>query len=241
MPDRSISTNPLGWVQLRLLGGAGRIITTVAVYVVAVPLAMVVIYRFMQDDQGPGWGVGQFAEYALAVMCYIEGFILIVMGSNAIRRAVQRDFTTDMLTSNRQTAMTGVRMAVGYLTGSTAQVLALTGANVLICAGLALVAQKSPLVAIGFLILIGCITFLCWTVALLIALATRGSTSLAGVLIVGIVVARIPVLTFVPGLTLLLGIDLMRAMQQFGGNVVTTNFRTHLCTRKMCPEGSHDS
>jgi len=203
MRSEAIIANPLGWAQVRLLGGWRRIGAITGLYAAAVVLFHVFIYRMM----GTATSLSMFAGSALQVMTFIEALIIFFVGAGAIKKAIQRDFTTEMIASHRMTAMSGYSAVIGYMTGATAQVLMLTLVNWVTCTILAGLAGISTTILAPTLILVvfGTMASMFWTLAVLVGLGTRGTTSVAGVLVLLVIVWNAKVVIAVPGLALLVG------------------------------------
>ncbi|MFQ5428749.1 MAG: hypothetical protein ACE5E1_00440 [Phycisphaerae bacterium] len=209
MANDLITLSPLGWVQVQLLGGVKRVLSICGLYAGAMLLFNVLIYRGIGGASQSGPTLAVFAAGSLVVVVFIEAALLFLLGTGAIKRAVHRDFTTDMITSHRTTAMTGYSAALGYLLGATCTVLALSVVNWLAASVLAALAGY-PLIAPTVLFFVfGCLTSMIWAFALLIALSTRGATSIAGLIILLAFCLPQGVLSAHPGLSLLLGTTLL--------------------------------
>ncbi len=148
----------------------------------------------------------------------VQAFLFYFFGTSAIKKAVQRDFTTDMISSHRMSAMSGYIAAIGYLTGPTAQVMALTAVNWLVCNTLVLILGVGPSnLLIGPTILfmvMSCMALLFWSMAVLVALATRGGTTVIGVVVLIAVLSNSGGLQILPGLRLLIaGTEVIRLGQ----------------------------
>lgn len=205
MSPGTIISNPLGWAQMKLTGGAKRILLICAIYAGALLLFNVLIYRGIPEEVL----LSSFAGGSLVVTIFIEVGLLLLVGVNAIRKAVQRDFTSEMITSHRTTAMTGHTAAFGYLTGAPLTVLCLTVVNWIACTILAGLAGNPIPAATILFVIFACLTALVWTFTLLVALSTRGAVSIGGwVIALSIVLGQVPsgVYLLHPGLSLLLGL-----------------------------------
>jgi hypothetical protein len=202
MTEQPIVANPIGWVQVRLLGGWKRLVGFIAGYAGIVFLLHIFAFRAAGFNAA---SVPQFADVALNIMTFAEAAILLIGGTAAIKKAIHRDFTTDIIGSHRMTMMTGHAAVMGYLTGSTAQVLLITLVNWVICTALALLAgaSGSPLGPSGLLVSLICLAALFWTFAVLAGLSTKGAFSVIGVVVAVSLVLRLPVLEMLPGLALL--------------------------------------
>jgi hypothetical protein len=165
-------------------------------------LVHTLIYRAVKIE---GVSLTTFASGALSFMAFIMALVIFWGGANAIKKAVHRDFTTEMITSHRVSAMTGHTAILGYLTGATAQIWALTLVNWIACTVLAVTAGDPAYAPALLLVVFGCLAVMFWTMGTLLALCTRGSTSIGGILVVVAMVAYSPVASLLPGLSFLIG------------------------------------
>lgn len=212
-------SNPLGWAQIRLQGGWKKILGFAAVYAAAVLVFHVVIYRVMGNIN-----LSVFAGYGLTVMTFAQVLIIFIAGVGSIKKAIHRDFTSEMITSHRMTEMNGYTATIGYLTGATARIWMLVLVNWLASTVLAALASMPILLPTTLLIIFGCLGLMCWTFAILVGLGTRGATSIGGVLILIIVLWQSGAITAIPGLALLVGHTSVWTLQnnlQFGIKDVT--------------------
>jgi len=204
MPAEPIILNPIGWAQLQLYGGWRRQLALCSAYAGAALLICVLVYRAIRNEVD----LPTFAGGAVTVFLVIQTAILFFVGTSAIKRAVQRDFTTDMITSHRLTAMSGHTAVIGYLTGATVQATALCLTNWLICTILALMAKPGPansaFAPTALLIVSSCMALLCWTLSALVALSTRGRMAIIGLLVILGMLTNANVVNLLPGLALVL-------------------------------------
>jgi hypothetical protein len=204
MLTEPVILNPLGWVQSRLVGGPRRIAGIAAVYAAAILGFSVLIYRAAQPDIT----LTTLAQGAMTLIVIAQIGILFLVGTAAIRKAVHRDFTSDMITSHRLTAMSGYAAVIGYLTGATSQVIALTIVNWIAVNIFAFIVGIGPSQALAaptlIFILLAVLALLCWMLAVLVALATRGKMGVNGLLIILGVAANLGAVTVLPGLDLIL-------------------------------------
>jgi len=207
MLRETIVNNPLGWVQLQLLGGWRRVFMIMGVYAAAVLVGHVMIYRATYGYEGD---IAGFCDEAFGFMVFIMALMLVIGGASAIKKAIHRDFTTDMITSHRNTAMGGQLAVFGYLTGATATVFGLTLVNWFTCTILAILSKSSfdcyYLGPILLLVILLAFSALAWTLGVLLGLRTRGGMNVAGlVVVIGIMAATpfLPVIHFHPGFALL--------------------------------------
>ena len=189
MSPGTIISNPLGWAQMKLAGGIKRILLICAIYAGALLLFNILIYRGIPEEVP----LSSFANASMVVTIFIEAGLLLLVGINGIRKAVQRDFTSEMITSHRTTAMTGHTAVFGYLTGAPLTVLCLTVVNWIACTILAGLAGNPIAAASVLFVIFACLTSLLWTFTLLVALSTRGATSIGGWVIgLSIVLTQVP-------------------------------------------------
>jgi hypothetical protein len=165
----------------------------------------ILVYRSIRGQGLAQLPLNTFASGALSLMIFISAGIIFLLGVSVIKRGIQRDFTTDMITSHRTTAMTGNAAVLGYLTGPTAQTLALTLVNWLACTILAVLAGYPVYAPTVVLAVFLCLALMLWTFAILVGLSTRGSTSIAGLVILLAILASTDVVSLLPGLSLLIG------------------------------------
>lgn len=183
--QRELLLNPIAWVQFQLNGGMKRLLGVCGIYVVAFVLLNVFIYRATTTS----WQAAQvsalstFAGNSLAFTLFVSAAMLVVGGAGVINKAVLRDFTSDMITSHRSTAMTGRLAVFGYLTGPTSTMICLTFINWIACTVLAGLAGY-PIVGPSFIFIIfGCMASVAWCAAALSGLCYRGKLSFAVVMV----------------------------------------------------------
>jgi len=199
-----MTSNPIGWVQLQILGGLRKQGLIVAVYTFFAATVLLLFYR-ATSDPSPG-ALQAFASTALVPAAMIQLAILFFGASHAIKKAIQRDFTTNMITSHRNTAVTGASAVWGYLTGAPSQVFLLTLANFLICQVLAVLGspRSSPLVPGVMLIVFACPALMLLTLDIMVALSTRGAMVVTPLFVVLNFFGAMQLLDICPGLALLL-------------------------------------
>lgn len=108
-------------VQYDLLGGHRRLLAIVAVTVTVLGAGIFGAYRLAQ----PG-GFAAPSGFILGFLAVINAIITVLVGCNAVHRAMLRDFESKMLESHRLTPMSNLAVPFGYLFGSTIQVIALS-------------------------------------------------------------------------------------------------------------------
>ena len=205
MASQSFIHNPLGRVQLLLLGGPRGVLFLGTLYAAAVILFLTMVHRLSSDQVT----TARFAAVSMYVILFIiELIVLLLGGTSLISKAVQRDFTSDMITSHRMSAMSGHSAVLGYMTGSPAQVYTLSLVNWIICTFLARLASPgvpSAMLVPSFLfVLFGCTAWMIFTLAVLLAVCTRGSQLTAGLVVVLVMLTNAKAMTYVPGVALLL-------------------------------------
>lgn len=202
MNGYSILSNPIGWAQVRLLGGTPRLLMVSGFYAGLFLFLNVMFYRGLFKPEGVS--LSAFAGGSLFLTLLIQCGLLFLGGPSAIKKAVHRDFTTEMITSHRTTAMTGNTAVLGYLTGPTITVCVLSVINWIACTLLAALAACPIAAPTVIFAVFGCLAAMVWTFAVLVALATRGVVSIVGVLVVvAIATSAQEIFRFFPGLALL--------------------------------------
>jgi hypothetical protein len=120
MSDTLFIPNPLWWVHLRLLGGVRRFMLIGLVYAFGLTGAFMAFRRFFGDIT-----LSSYCDGAIDVLTGVQTIVMILGGCNAVHRAVVRDVSAKMLESHRISPMSGPTIGLGYLFGSTLQVLML--------------------------------------------------------------------------------------------------------------------
>jgi hypothetical protein len=217
MSEQPIIANPIGWGQVRLLGGWKRLWGFVAGYTALWIVALVIIYRALRPEHV---SLSAFADGASKVMMFVQAGVVLLGGLAAIKKAIQRDFTTGMIASHRTASMTGHTAVLGYLTGATVQVLLIALANWAIGTVLALLAgvTTTPFAPSILLAVLGCMAAMFWTLGVLAGLGSRGTAPIAPLIVILWVFASIRVLGLVPGLSLL---AYTGALPSFGAGLPT--------------------
>lgn len=201
----AIAANPICWVSFQLGGGWKRAGIAVGVY-----LAVLVSVTFFFQAQ-PNASAAQIASGWLTFLPFLMGLSLTVIGAGAIRKQIQRDFTSKMIESHRLTPMTGLTAAVGYTIGPNLVLLVFNLA--VFASGLLL----SPLAGkpVGDWLLICGVTLwlslFVWCLSTFFALATAGAFSFLAIVVIGFLAGG--VVFFLPGLAMLLGLYGFLSMQ----------------------------
>ncbi|MEW6249159.1 MAG: hypothetical protein AB1716_00805 [Planctomycetota bacterium] len=191
------------------LGGGVRQNVAVAV---AFVMLVVVITAIARSAAGPqdvrGVDVAMLTIVSIAQL----GFVLLI-APGAIHKAVQRDIQTGLLDSHRLTPLTGLQLALGYLTGPTAQAALLFGTGLLLGGYFVFAyAQYWGIVASAvpawFAGMAGALplAFLVANTVLLTSLLSRGKINLLLFFILFGIVGGWVVIRVVPGLALMFGV-----------------------------------
>jgi hypothetical protein len=197
--------NPIGWAQLKLAGGLQRLLLVGLIYGLAVLTFHLIIYRMSRDEVN----LSRFSTAAGIVMLVVSATTIFILGTSAIKKAIHRDFTSEMIQSHRLTGMSGYTAIFGYLSGPLAQTIVLSFVNWLTCTILSILAGTAPgpsvfTPAIIFIIM-GCFALMCWTATILIALSTRGAVAVTGLFVLLGMAFNSNSLQTVPALSVLFG------------------------------------
>ncbi len=110
-------------VQYRLLGGHTRIWGMCILYTIALIICFLVMCRIMIEESATT--AADVAQVAAYIIVGVQPLFAILGGSNAVYRALLRDYETKMFESHRLTPMTNVSVVLGYTFGPTLQIMAL--------------------------------------------------------------------------------------------------------------------
>lgn len=197
--------DPIGWAQVRLSGGWKRLATATGGYALVSLVVHVLVYRLIREEVT----LPRFADAALNVNLMISAAFIFFVGTGAIKKAIQRDFTSEMIMSHRRTSMSGATACMGYLTGPLAQAMMVTFVNWLICTILARMGStplgQSPVGTIGLFAIMLVMGLNWWTFALLVGLCTRGKVSVAPLIVCVFIATNAKFIYIVPGLAMLFG------------------------------------
>lgn len=201
MADIPMVRNPLGWAQMILLGGWRRVWGVAAIYAAAVLMFSVMIYRAIEIP------MSSFAQGGMSLIILTQSVFYYIVALGQIKKCILRDFTSDMITSHRLSAMSGYTAVLGYMTGPLSQVFAMTVVNWLVCnvfmsmmlpsAGMNM-ASPSVLFAI-----MTCLALPCWSLGVLMGLATRGKSTIIGLLVLIGLAGNSSMIAISPGLSLM--------------------------------------
>lgn len=205
MFDAPLIRNPLGWAQLMLMGGWKRLWAVAGLTAAGIIVCSVMIYRAVNPNLSP------FAQSAVGVLMMIEAVLLFFIASGQIKKALLRDFTTDMITSHRLSAMSGYTAVFGYVTGPITQILTMSAviwvamhvfiSMVTPTAGVEQVSMLAiPSVLYAIML---CAAATLWSLGVLIGLSTRGKAGVLGVVIFLAISNNTSMFKIVPGLYVL--------------------------------------
>lgn len=219
--EASSAFNPIGWVQVRLAGGANRVFAICGLYAGAMLAFNVLIYRSSADYRS----LSQFAAGSLILTLGISGVLLVLVGAGVINKAILRDYTSDMITSHRCSAMSGYTAVLGYLTGPTLAIQCITVVNLIACM---ILAQLTGLRWYAPILIFGafaCGAAVTWTASVLSALSYRGKVAIAGIVAPVTVILVVPplqeMMTAHPGLSLLTNLQLVSRLASAAGSTLT--------------------
>ncbi len=184
---------PMWGVQFALLGGWRRMLMFVFGYAGLLTVAVFAVRRLSSSIPFP-----TVAGWCLTALAGIQIVIVMLGGCNAVYRAALRDFETKMIESHRITPMSSVGVCLGYLFGSTLQILALFATTVAFAAVLSM-AAGSPLASLfqgSFLILSGAISL--WSAVVFAGMRLTKPVNPAPVMI-GLSLFSVPIMLAIPG------------------------------------------
>ncbi len=197
--------DPIGWAQVRLSGGWKRLATATGGYALTLLVVHVLIYRLVRHETT----LARFADAALNVNLMISAAFIFFVGTGAIKKVIQRDFTSEMIASHRRTNMSGATACMGYLTGPLAQTLMVTFVNWLACTILARLGTspvgQSAAGTIGLFAVMLIMGLSWWSFAVLVGLCTRGKVSVAPLIVCVFIATNAKFIYIVPGLAMLFG------------------------------------
>lgn len=200
-PDVPFIRNPLGWAQVNLFGGWKRVWGVAAVYAAAMLTFSVIIFR------ASGVPSSSFAGSAIGIILFIQTVFLYLVACGQIKKCILRDFTTDMITSHRLSAMSGYTAVLGYITGPVSQVLAMTCVNWVACnLFMTMILPARGLAIAGptmLLVVMLCLALTCWSLAVLMGLSTRGKSGIIGIIAMIGIAGNVSVIAIHPGLSLI--------------------------------------
>jgi len=132
------SSNAIGWVQFKLLGGTRNLCVTSVAYAIVV---IAVMFLATQLENPPSFAVlGRGAPVIMSVQL----IVLLLYGTLRVGHAVRLDVNGSMIESHRLMPVSSISAVLGYLFGSTAQAFSLFVINIVLGAACVSVASVSP-------------------------------------------------------------------------------------------------
>jgi len=118
---------PFWRMQYQLLGGRRKVWFLAVIYTAVVIVGAVAFQRIMKKEQ-----LSQVCAWIVNGLMAIQIFLIIVGGSNALHRALLRDYETKMTESHRITPMSNIGVVLGYMVGANLQIFLLFAITILI-------------------------------------------------------------------------------------------------------------
>lgn len=113
--------NAISWAQFRLRGGLRNLLLTSIAYTLGAAFFIELFYQ-LADRPGEKMQVLEGASFMdLIVQCVF----LVILGGNIVAGALRRDITNHLIESHRLMPLSPVQAIVGYLAGTTVQILTL--------------------------------------------------------------------------------------------------------------------
>lgn len=205
--------NPIWWVHLQMTGGWRGAGLLAAGFFGVVIFFYVLTQNWVDADSR-----GQLDYVWLGIVSLAQAAFLLLIGPGGIRRSLQRDFQTGMVESHRLTPMSNAVIILGYMTGPTFQALLLFSVGLVLGSIFATrsLAQLQVGMQLTAQLLMGgwftamatllAVALMSWAFVLLLGIATAGKTNVIGLFIAIGFFGGWAVVTFVPGLSLLLGV-----------------------------------
>ncbi len=190
---------PMWRVQYHLLGGHRRMVAITAVYAAVLAAGGIGLSRLMRNEPP-----ASVAGWILSGLSVIQILVVVLGGCNSVYRAMLRDYESRMIESHRLTPMSDVSVAVGYLFGSTLQILLLFLVNLTVGAVAALLANIPVGGWIAGNLLLLSTALMLWAMFVFAGMRLAKPSSPAAVLLgIGLLGIATP---FVPGAGLILGV-----------------------------------
>lgn len=205
--------NPIWWVHLQMTGGWRGAGLLAAGFFGVVIFFYVLTQNWVDPDSR-----GQLDYVWLGIVSLAQAAFLLLVGPGGIRRSLQRDFQSGMVESHRLTPMSNAKIILGYMTGPTFQALLLFSVGLILGSIFATrsIAQLQVGMKLTAMLLMGgwytamgtllAVALMSWAFVLLMGIATTGKTNVIGLFIAIGFFGGWAVVTFVPGLSLLIGV-----------------------------------
>ncbi len=117
--------NAISWAQFRLRGGFKNLLLTSIAYTL---VAVFFIELFYQLADRPGEKM-QLLEVASLIDLIFQCAFLLILCGNIVAGSLRRDITNHLIESHRLMPLSPVQAIVGYLAGTTVQILTLCAIN----------------------------------------------------------------------------------------------------------------
>lgn len=118
MQERFQLPVPMWRAQYQLLGGHRRMLAVAAVCLIVLAAGAFGFRQLVPEER-----LTKVGGWLLTTLAVIQVAVVVLFGCNAVYRAMLRDYDTKMIESHRLTPMSNVTVALGYLFGSTLQIL----------------------------------------------------------------------------------------------------------------------
>ena len=203
MPGDAVLSNPIWWVQFRLLGGARRVGVCTWAYAGIVLLAFLAACRLSGDP------VAAVAAHALYFAGFVQLILILPGWGSRIHKAITTDTNVNMIESHRLSPTTGLSAALGYMIGPGLQIACLCGVNLI--AGVVFCALSGKLMGawlMGHVYILFVAAFV-WSGTVLGSLCLGKRANLITVLFVILFVGGWRVVEVVPGLGLICGAEMI--------------------------------
>ncbi len=190
--------NAIWWVQFRLTGGR-KVLYRAGLYAMGLVSCLMSATWLFPDPT-----FRELVTAGIKILTALQCGMLLFVGCSAVHKAVNRDYTTKMLESNRLAPMTGRSVVLGYILGGASQPIllwligVLFGGAVLRIAGLPI----TPWLA-GNLLLMSTAAML-WGATVFLGVGDSKPVNPVGLLVVGAMMGWMIVMAM-PGLGFVFG------------------------------------
>lgn len=193
------SVNPFLWLHYRMVGGRRHVIWVLGGFFAVVGAIALITFNAIV-----GTRPAEIAEGWLVILSLVMAVFLVLLGTDAVRRAIQQDFTSSMMDSHLLMPITGSSAMLGYLTGPPCTLLLLAGATFVTGVPFCIIAGRD--VEYWVVMTAGLLAFsaMLWTLSATVALASRGAVSVLWIVIGLSIVGGWFVPLGVPGLLVLI-------------------------------------
>lgn len=158
--------NAIGWVQVRLAGGAKSIGILTGLYAAIVCVFLIVQLRFSYSTRST-------AESWCSILLYIQMAALVLFGNMRVIGSIRNDSKLGMMESHRMMPITGIDAVLGYVGAPAIQLIPFTLVNIGLGMALALQAGLSTMNLVMSHALIWSMAIVLWLIMALGALVAR--------------------------------------------------------------------